>query len=134
MGSSAGVLFSPGGCGKGYGMSVTLFQQRVYDVVAGIPRGRVATYKDIAAFLGCGSPRAVGQALRRNPFAPRVPCHRVISASLAIGGFQGAVEGVAVRRKLQLLEAEGVRFSAGKLAEPSRRFNLKRGHDHDHTV
>ena len=106
-------------------MSVTLFQQRVYDVVAGIPRGRVATYKDIAARLGCGSPRAVGQALRRNPFAPKVPCHRVISASLAIGGFQGKAEGVAVRRKLQLLEGEGVRFSEGKLVESSRRFTFK---------
>ena len=106
-------------------MSVTLFQQRVYDVVAGIPRGRVATYKDIAARLGCGSPRAVGQALRRNPFAPKVPCHRVISASLAIGGFQGEAEGVAVRRKLKLLEGEGVRFSQGKLVESSRRFAFK---------
>jgi methylated-DNA-[protein]-cysteine S-methyltransferase len=106
-------------------MSVTLFQQRVYDVVADIPRGRVATYKDIAAHIGCGSPRAVGQALRRNPFAPRVPCHRVISASLTVGGFQGEVEGVAVRRKVQLLEAEGVLFSGGKLTESFRRFTFK---------
>jgi methylated-DNA-[protein]-cysteine S-methyltransferase len=119
------VLFSRGSYGMSGGMSVTLFQQRVYDVVARIPRGRVATYKDIAARLGCGSPRAVGQALRRNPFAPRVPCHRVISSSLAIGGFQGEVEGVAIRRKVQLLEGEGVRFSEGKLTESSRRFTFE---------
>jgi methylated-DNA-[protein]-cysteine S-methyltransferase len=102
-------------------MTVTPFQQRVYDAVARIPRGRVATYKDIAARIGCGSPRAVGQALKRNPFAPRVPCHRVIASDLTIGGFQGDRGGAAVRRKLRLLEGEGVRFTRGRLDESCRR-------------
>jgi len=102
-------------------MTVTAFQQRVYDAVARIPRGRVATYKDIAAGIGCGSPRAVGQALKKNPFAPRVPCHRVIASDLTIGGFRGEVAGAAVRRKLRLLEGEGVRFINGRLDESIRR-------------
>lgn len=106
-------------------MSVTLFQKRVYEAVAAIPRGRVATYKDIAARLRCGSPRAVGQALRRNPYAPRIPCHRVIAADLTLGGFQGEVSGASVRRKRQLLEDEGVRFVDGRLADASRRITFE---------
>jgi methylated-DNA-[protein]-cysteine S-methyltransferase len=102
-------------------MKVTPFQQRVYDAVSRIPRGKVATYAEIAACLGCGSPRAVGQALKKNPFAPRVPCHRVIAANLTIGGFQGKIAGAAIRRKLQLLEGEGVRFAKGRLDESIRR-------------
>jgi methylated-DNA-[protein]-cysteine S-methyltransferase len=101
-------------------MRVTPFQQRVYDLVARIPRGRVATYRDIADRLGCGSARAVGQALKRNPFAPRVPCHRVVSSDLTLGGFQGKISGAAIRRKLRLLEGEGIRFTKGRLDESCR--------------
>lgn len=110
-------LFFRGGCGRYDPMKVTPFQQRVYDEVTRIPRGRVATYKDVAARIGCGSPRAVGQALKRNPFAPRVPCHRVIASDMTIGGFQGETHGIAIRRKLRMLEGEGVRFVNGRLDE-----------------
>jgi len=103
-------------------MTVTPFQQRVYAAVSLIPKGKVATYCGVADSLGCGSARAVGQALRANPFAPRVPCHRVIAASLTLGGFQGQREGAAVERKRRLLADEGVVFKAGKLAEPGRIF------------
>ena len=51
--------------------------------------GKVSTYQELAKALHCGSCQAVGQALRRNPYAPIVPCHRVIAASQAIGGFCG---------------------------------------------
>lgn len=98
--------------------AITPFQGRVYKAVAKIPRGRVATYKIIAAYLRCGSCRAVGQALRRNPFAPRVPCHRVIASDLSPGGFCGAEAGAPLRRKLRLLAREGVQFRKGRLAIP----------------
>jgi methylated-DNA-[protein]-cysteine S-methyltransferase len=101
-------------------MSVTPFQKRVYEAVSRIPKGRVATYQGVAKHIGCGSPRAVGQALRRNPFAPRVPCHRVIASTLAMGGFKGETGGPALRRKMTLLAGEGVRFVEGRLSEPSR--------------
>lgn len=91
---------------------VTSFQSKVYDAVSRIPRGKVSTYAEVARAIGCRSPRAVGQALRRNPFAPDVPCHRVISASLRIGGFQGRADGPAIRKKLRLLKSEGVEFDA----------------------
>jgi len=62
----------------------------------------------------------VAQALKRNPFAPRVPCHRVIASDLSIGGFRGKRRGPEVETKLGLLAAEGVRFLNGKLADPER--------------
>ncbi|HPA19548.1 MAG TPA: MGMT family protein [Verrucomicrobiae bacterium] len=91
-------------------VTVTDFQKRVHGLLLRIPRGQVTTYGALARALGCGSPRAVGQALRANPFAPRVPCHRVVRADLALGGYQGQVAGATVRRKRALLEGEGVRF------------------------
>lgn len=100
----------------------TPFQKRVYAALEQVPRGRVITYKQLAACLGCRSCRAVGQALKRNPYAPKVPCHRVIASDLTPGGFMGRNGGAAMRRKLDLLAAEGVRFHAGKLAEPIRIF------------
>jgi methylated-DNA-[protein]-cysteine S-methyltransferase len=100
----------------------TPFQKRVYAALVLVPRGRVTTYKQLAERLGCRSCRAVGQALKRNPYAPRVPCHRVIASDLTPGGFMGRRGGAALRRKLDLLANEGVRFHAGKLAEPKRLF------------
>ncbi len=97
------------------------FSGRVYDVVGRIPCGCVATYAAVARAAGVpGSARAVGQVLRRNPFAPQVPCHRVIASDLRVGGFQGETGGCAIRRKLSLLESEGVCFSGGVLEDPAR--------------
>jgi len=61
----------------------------VYDLIRTIPAGKVSTYKDVSAALKAGSPRSVGGALRNNPFAPRIPCHRVIASSFSAGGFKG---------------------------------------------
>jgi methylated-DNA-[protein]-cysteine S-methyltransferase len=105
--------------------SVTPFQQRVYEALCRIPTGRVTTYALLARHLACRSAQAVGQALRRNPFAPRVPCHRVIAADLTLGGFCGKRGGAAIRRKRALLAAEGVAFdAAGRLVEPQRLFRF----------
>lgn len=88
----------------------TPFEQRVYDAVSMIPEGKVMTYKALADQIGCGSSQAIGQALKRNPFAPKVPCHRVINSQLKIAGYMGASAGMQVRKKLELLAAEGVEF------------------------
>ena len=95
----------------------TDFELRVYDALLRVPRGRVTTYGMIARAIGCRSPRAVGQALKRNPFAPRVPCHRVIGSDMKVGGFRGCRSGAAVARKRKMLAAEGVRFRNGRLAD-----------------
>ena len=102
-------------------VQTTAFQARVYDLVRRIPRGSVATYGGIARGLGCRSAQAVGQALRCNPFAPAVPCHRVIRTDLTLGGFSGETEGEQITRKIAMLKEEGVRFNAeGRLLEPQR--------------
>lgn len=58
---------------------ITPFQTRVYALLSQIPSGKITTYAALSRALE-SSPRAVGGALRRNPFAPKVPCHRVIQA------------------------------------------------------
>lgn len=98
----------------------TAFEWKVYEATRCIPRGKVSTYRLIGKSIRCESSQAIGQALRRNPFAPKVPCHRVIASSLTIGGFSGKREGTEIQRKLKLLSAEGVRFVDGRLADPDR--------------
>ena len=105
-------------------MAITPFQKQVYDALSLVPRGSVTTYKALAAAIGCGSPRAVGQALKRNPYAPEVPCHRVIASDLRLGGFHGEVSGTAVSKKRALLAEEGVRFSSGRLVDASQCFTF----------
>ncbi|WP_216214453.1 methylated-DNA--[protein]-cysteine S-methyltransferase [Amycolatopsis aidingensis] len=82
------------------------FHRRVYELARAIPPGQTRTYGEIAHLLGMpGSARAVGQALGNNPFAPIVPCHRILAAGGKAGGFS-ARGGVDTKRRL--LEAEGV--------------------------
>lgn len=97
----------------------TEFAQKVYRALTKVPRGRVITYAALARKIGCGSPRPIGQALRRNPFAPEVPCHRVISSDLSPGGFRGKTKGPALAKKLRLLASEGIVFTNHRLADPT---------------
>jgi methylated-DNA-[protein]-cysteine S-methyltransferase len=97
----------------------TPFETRVYELISTIPKGKVSTYALVARSLGCGSSQAVGQALRRNPFAPRVPCHRVVSATMTLGGFNGQRDGDELARKRRMLEGEGVRFDAQGRVHPA---------------
>ncbi|OGI28999.1 MAG: hypothetical protein A2288_01110 [Candidatus Moranbacteria bacterium RIFOXYA12_FULL_44_15] len=92
---------------------VTLFQKLVYAAAKKIPRGKVSTYQDIARVIGKPkSARAVGNALNRNPFAPAVPCHRVVRNTGKIGGFAGGC-----KNKVKLLEKEGVLAKDGKIVD-----------------
>lgn len=99
------------------------FDERVYAAVKQIPRGKVATYGQIARLIG--APRAsrfVGFALHRNPYEGIVPCHRVVFAdgSLAPGFLFG---GPGEQRKR--LECEGVTFLPGLGSHGTARVNLK---------
>ncbi len=81
---------------------LTIFQQQVYRAVARIPRGETRSYQWVAHTIGRPQAmRAVGNALNANPFAPRIPCHRVIKSDGSLGGFAGGV-----RKKRRLLSAE----------------------------
>lgn len=92
-------------------MTISTFQQTIYDAIKRIPAGQVMTYGALARAVGCGSAQAVGQALKRNPFAPEVPCHRVVAANQEIGGYIGKTAGAQVVKKRQLLESEGIVFN-----------------------
>ncbi|MBQ0061459.1 MAG: MGMT family protein [Bacteroidaceae bacterium] len=87
---------------------ITEFQRKVYLELLNVPKGQTITYGQLAKRIGCKSAQAVGQALRRNPFAPAVPCHRVIAANGSLCGFNGHREGEEIERKRQLLKSEGV--------------------------
>jgi len=90
----------------------TPFQEKVYSVVKKIPKGKTMTYADIARILD-SSPRAVGQALKRNPYAPKVPCHRVIHSDGRIGGYNGVRDS---EKKIRMLKDEGIKILDGKLS------------------
>ena len=90
----------------------TSFQMKVYKATACIPRGKVATYGWVARQIGCRSAQAVGGALRVNPFAPKVPCHRVIASDGSLHGFTGHTSGPLLAKKRRLLQEEGIAFDA----------------------
>jgi methylated-DNA-[protein]-cysteine S-methyltransferase len=86
------------------------FSQKVWTLTARIPAGKVCTYGDLARALGNPqAARAVGNALNKNPYAPAVPCHRVVGSDGSLTGFAGGLE-----KKGQLLRGEGVRLNKGK--------------------
>ena len=86
------------------------FTQEVYELVKQIPKGYVSTYSNVARALHTKAYRAVGNAMKKNPHAPGVPCHRVINSKGEIGGFAGGT-----RKKIQLLRKEGVEVKNGKI-------------------
>ncbi len=76
------------------------FYRKVWLACARIPKGGVLSYGELARRIGHpGAARAVGTALARNPFAPLVPCHRVIAADGRLGGYSGR-GGLRTKRRL----------------------------------
>ena len=86
------------------------FNQRVWALTARIPAGKVATYGQVAKAMGTKGYRAVGNALNRNPYAPAVPCHRVVGSNGSLTGFATGVD-----KKRRLLAGEGVRCRNGRV-------------------
>ena len=82
------------------------FDERCYDLLLQIPKGKVTTYREIAHALGTKAYRAVGQAMNRNPNLVTVPCHRVVNSNGEVGGY-----AVGSARKIELLREEGVEVS-----------------------
>ncbi len=86
----------------------TKFQLKVWNYLKKIPKGSVKTYHQVAK--GIGKPlavRAVANAIGKNPYPPRIPCHRVIRSDGKIGGYSG--KGGIFTKKL-LLKKEGINF------------------------
>ncbi|MBI4983289.1 MGMT family protein [Candidatus Woesearchaeota archaeon] len=90
--------------------------KKIERIVSKIPKGKVTTYKEIGKELGSGQVyRAVGVALKKNPYAPLVPCHRVIKADGSIGGYKGKTSGKAIKEKIKLLRKEGIKVTNNKV-------------------
>lgn len=86
------------------------FNENVYQLISQIPSGKVSTYGLIAKKLGTKGYRAVGNACHTNPYAPVVPCHRVVKSDGTLGGFSsGSV------KKTKLLGKEGVQIRQKKI-------------------
>jgi len=87
---------------------LTPFQRAVLLECAKIPRGQVRTYSQLAKAIGKPkAARAVGSALAKNPFAPLIPCHRVIRADGKMGGYS-AKGGVKRKKSLLLKERRNI--------------------------
>ena len=70
---------------------LSAYTRKVLEAASAIPAGYVASYGSLAKATG-GSPRAVGRVMASNPFAPIVPCHRVVSADFTLGGYGGGLK------------------------------------------
>ena len=86
------------------------FNERCYEILKKVPKGKVVTYKQIALALNSKAYRAVGNAMNKNPYSPIVPCHRVIKSDGGVGGF-----GSGVHKKIKMLRNEGVEIVNGKI-------------------
>ena len=87
-------------------LSHTKFQLKVWKYLKSIPEGKVKSYKQVAeAIKSPKSARAVANACAKNPYAPKIPCHRVIRSDGAIGGYSGRG---GIKQKLKLLKSEKV--------------------------
>jgi len=95
------------------------FNEKVYTLCAKVPAGKVVTYGDIARKLGTEAFRAVGNAMNRNPYAPTVPCHRVVGSDGSLTGFASGVD-----KKKKLLEGEGVAFKGERVDLNASRYEL----------
>ena len=91
-----------------YTISMTPLAKRTYTLLKKVPKGRVTTYKALADALGTRAYRAIGQIMKNNPYAPDVPCHRVVASDGTIGGFMGKTTGATIQKKIALLKKEGV--------------------------
>lgn len=105
--------------------ALTPFRKQTLSLLCQIPRGRYSTYQAMSDHISATShktcARAVGNAMRNNPFAPEVPCHRILAADGSLGGFGGhwGEQGKFAGRKHELLKEEGVRFDLrGKVKGP----------------
>lgn len=86
------------------------FSKKVYEICKKIPKGKVSTYKEIAKKLNSKAYRAVGTALNKNPYAPKVPCHRVINSNGKVGGFASGIDN-----KIKMLKQEGIIIKNNKI-------------------
>lgn len=93
-------------------IKLTPLQKKTYQLLATVPCGQVTTYKALAQALGTKAYRTIGQFMKHNPYAPTVPCHRVVASNGTVGGFNGGIT-----KKIRMLRSEGVRISSNRIVD-----------------
>lgn len=89
------------------------FNEKVWNALKKIPKGKVSSYKLIAEAIGKPKAfRAIGNACNKNPFSPEVPCHRAVKSSGKSGGF-----AFGTKQKIFLLKKEGIKVKNGKITD-----------------
>ncbi len=88
------------------------FNQKVWKLTKKIPKGKVTTYKEIGKALKTKAYRAIGSALKKNPYAPKVPCHRVVNSNGLTGAYKGKKNS---KEKIKLLKKEGIKIKNNKI-------------------
>ena len=89
-------------------MKGTPFQVKVWKYLRTIPKGKIITYKQLAKAINMpNAARAVANACAKNPYAPKIPCHRVIRSDGGVGGYSGPG---GIRKKIKLLRSEKVKI------------------------
>ncbi len=92
---------------------MTKFQSDCYEALKKVPKGKVITYAGLARMVGRPKAhRAVGSAMNKNPYAPQVPCHRVVKSNGDLGGF-----ATDIKVKIKRLQKEGVVVSDNKIVD-----------------
>ena len=99
---------------------MALDRDLVYKLLKQVPKGKATSYKGLAK--AAGNPkaaRAVGGMMRRNPYAPSVPCHRVVYNDGRLGGFNGLS---GIKNKVRILAKEGVSVKDGRIVDFEKRY------------
>ena len=92
---------------------MTKFQSECYEALKKVPKGKVISYAGLARMVGRPKAhRAVGSAMNKNPYAPQVPCHRVVKSNGDLGGF-----ATDIKVKIIRLQKEGVVVSDNKIVD-----------------
>ena len=86
------------------------FNERCYELLRKVPQGKITTYKALAKAMNSKAYRAVGNAMNKNPYAPEVPCHRVVKSGGEVGGFAHGT-----KKKIEMLEKEGISIKDGNI-------------------
>jgi len=89
-------------------------QQKVLEMMEKIPKGRVTTYKILGDKLGTKAYRAVGTCVKNNPFAPTIPCHRVVKSDGGVGFYSGSG---GIKTKIRMLRQEGILIRKNKIVD-----------------
>ena len=93
------------------------FNERCYELLSKIPKGKVTTYKEMASALGTKAWRAVGTAMAQNTNLIKTPCHRVVRSDGTIGQY-----ALGTDKKSELLSSEGVEIVNNKIKNLDKYF------------